>query len=186
MPNANLTSAKRAKNDEFYTQFADIQKEIQAYLDFNPDTFRGKVVYCNCDDPRESKFFEYFAANFNRLGLKKLITTSYDGSRIAGQGTMFPEYHESNGRRQKPKAVAVILDEVKDEDEDGATNLKDVELFLLRNKAARIALKGNDPYPGGDFRSEECIALLKQSDIVVTFRPLVCFASILSSFLITK
>ena len=89
--NRNLGAAKAAKQDEFYTQYVDIQKEVEAYLEFDPDTFRGKVVYCNCDDPFESNFFKYFAANFNKLGLKKLVTTSYDGSPIAGQGTLFPD-----------------------------------------------------------------------------------------------
>ena len=87
--NRDLAAAKVAKKDEFYTQYVDIQKEVEAYLEFDPDTFRGKVVYCNCDDPFESNFFKYFAANFNKLGLKKLITTSYDGSPIAGQLTLF-------------------------------------------------------------------------------------------------
>jgi hypothetical protein len=161
--------------DEFYTQYVDIQKEVEAYLEFDPDTFRHKVVYCNCDDPFESNFFKYFAANFNRLGLKKLITTSYDGSSMAGQGTLFPEYNEGNGNRPKPKALAVIIDCVKDEDGDGAANVTDVEIFLKRNKAARISLKGNDQYPGGDFRSPESIALLKQADIVVTNPPFSLF-----------
>lgn len=77
--NRLLHAAKAAKQDEFYTQYVDIQKEVEAYLEFDPDTFRGKVVYCNCDDPFESNFFKYFAANFNKLGLKKLFSTSYDG-----------------------------------------------------------------------------------------------------------
>jgi len=81
--NQGLGAAKAAKQDEFYTQYVDIQKEFESYLEFDPDTFRGKVVYCNCDDPFESNFFKYFAANFNKLGLKKLVTTSYDGSPIA-------------------------------------------------------------------------------------------------------
>jgi len=169
--NRSLQAAKAAKQDEFYTQYIDIQKEIEAYLEFDHDTFRGKVVYCNCDDPFESNFFKYFAANFNKLGLKKLITTSYDGSPIAGRGTAFPEYDEGNGKRQKPKAIAVTLDCVKDEDGDGAANVTDVELFLKRNKAARVALKGNDEYAGGDFRSAECVSLLQQADIVVTNPP---------------
>jgi hypothetical protein len=163
--NRSLHTAKAAKQDEFYTQYVDIQKEVEAYLEFDPDTFRGKVVYCNCDDPFESNFFKYFAANFNKLGLKKLITNSYDGSPIAGQGTLFPEYNEGNGKRRKPKALAVILDRVKDEDGDGAANVTDVELFLKRNKAARKALQGDDNYPGGDFRSPECVALLKEADM---------------------
>jgi hypothetical protein len=140
--NRSLSAAKTAKQDEFYTQYVDIQKEVEAYLEFDPDTFRGKVVYCNCDDPFESNFFKYFAANFNKLGLKKLITTSYDGSPIDG---------------------------------DGAANVTDVELFLKRNKAARTALKGNEKYPGGDFRSPECIDLLKEADIVVTNPPFSLF-----------
>ena len=173
--NRSLSAAKASKQDEFYTQYVDIQKEVEAYLEFDPDTFRGKVVYCNCDDPFESNFFKYFAANFNKLGLKKLVTTSYDGSPIAGQGTLFPEYNEGNGKRQKPKALAVTLDHVKDEDGDGAANVTDVELFLKRNKAARIALKADEKYPGGDFRSPECIALLKEADIVVTNPPFSLF-----------
>ena len=82
--NRNLAAAKAAKQDEFYTQYVDIQKEVEAYLEFDPNTFKGKIVYCNCDDPFESNFFKFFAANFNKLGLTKLITTSYDGSPIAG------------------------------------------------------------------------------------------------------
>lgn len=169
--NQALSNAKAAKKDEFYTQYVDIQKEVEAYLEYDPDTFRDKVVYCNCDDPFESNFFKYFAANFNKLGLKRLVTTSYDGSPIAGKGTLFPEYFEGNGERQKPKALTVILDSVKDEDGDGAANVTDVELFLKRNKASRIALSGSDEYPGGDFRSPECIALLREADIVVTNPP---------------
>jgi hypothetical protein len=173
--NRSLHAAKAAKQDEFYTQYVDIQKEVEAYLEFDANTFRGKVVYCNCDDPFESNFFKYFAANFNKLGLKKLATTSYDGSPIAGQGVLFPEYNEGNGKRPKPKALAVILDRVKDEDGDGAANVTDVELFLKRNKAARIALKADEKYPGGDFRSRECVALLKEADIVVTNPPFSLF-----------
>ena len=173
--NRSLHAAKAAKQDEFYTQYVDIQKEVEAYLELDADSFRGKVVYCNCDDPFESNFFKYFAANFNKLGLKKLIATSYDGSHRAGQGTLFPEYNEGNGKRQKPKALAVTLDCVKDEDGDGAANIDDVKLFLKRNKAARTALKADEQYPGGDFRSAECVALLKEADIVVTNPPFSLF-----------
>ncbi len=173
--NSNLSDAKRAKQDEFYTQYVDIQKEVEAYLEFDPDTFRKKIVYCNCDDPFESNFFKYFAANFNKLGLKKLICTSYDGSPIAGQMMLFPEHTEGNGKRAKPKAIAVIVDHVKDENNDGATDIEDVKLFLNRNKANRIALKGNGQYAGGDFRSPECIDFLKQADIVVTNPPFSLF-----------
>ena len=73
--NRSLHTAKGQKQDEFYTQYIDIQKEVGAYLEFDPDVFRGKVVYCNCDDPFESNFFKYFAANFNNFGIKKLVAT---------------------------------------------------------------------------------------------------------------
>ena len=173
--NRSLGAAKAAKQDEFYTQYVDIQKEVEAYLEYDPNTFHKKIVYCNCDDPFESNFFKYFAANFNKLGLKKLICTSYDGSPIAGQMTLFPEHTEGNGKRQKPKAIAVIVDRVTDENNDGAADIEDVKLFLKRNQANRIALKGNDQYPGGDFRSPECVAYLKEADIVVTNPPFSLF-----------
>lgn len=175
--NRGLGAAKSAKQDEFYTQYVDIQKEVEAYLEFDFDIFRDKVVYCNCDDPFESNFFKYFAANFNKLGLKKLITNSYDGSPVAGQGFLFPEYNEGNENQKRPKAVAVILEHVKDEDGDGAANIDDVKLFLERNKAARIALKADDKYPGGDFRSSACKGYLKESDIIVTNPPFSLFRS---------
>src|SRR3989344_6339569 len=79
--NSNLHKASKAKKDEFYTQLVDIEKELKHYK----EQFQGKMVYCNCDDPFESNFFKYFAANFNELGLKKLITTSYNKSPIAGR-----------------------------------------------------------------------------------------------------
>lgn len=170
--NSSLSAAKAAKQDEFYTQYVDIQKEVEAYLEFDPDTFKGKIVYCNCDDPFESNFFKYFAANFNRLGLKKLISTSYDGSPIAGQGILFPEYDQGDSKRPRPHsiAIAVEIDEVTDIDGDGAASIVDVKLFLERNPHSRTPLTG-----GGDFRSPECIALLKQADIIVTNPPFSLF-----------
>lgn len=168
--NRNLAAARESKQDEFYTQYVDIQKEVEAYLEFDPDTFRGKAVYCNCDDPFESNFFKYFAANFNKLGLKKLVTTSYDGSPIAGAQLTFGEYDEGNGKRQKPKAIAVEIEEVKDINGDGATGIEDVKLFLKQNPHTRTRLAG-----GGDFRSAECVELLKQADIVVTNPPFSLF-----------
>ncbi len=173
--NHSLGAAKTAKQDEFYTQYVDIQKEVEAYLEYDPGTFRDKVVYCNCDDPFESNFFKYFAASFNKLGLKKLVTTSYDGSPIAGAALPFDEYDEGNGKRPKPKALAVSLNHVEDEDGDGAANIDDVGIFLQRNKAAHIALKADDKYAGGDFRSPECVSLLKEADIVVTNPPFSLF-----------
>lgn len=168
--NQNLGAAKVAKQDEFYTQYVDIQKEVEAYLEFDPDTFRGKVVYCNCDDPFESNFFKYFATNFNKLGLKKLITTSYDGSPIAGAQLTFGEYEEGNGMREKPKAIAVEILEVKDIHGHDATGIDDIKLFLKQNPHTRTRLE-----EGGDFRSAECVELLKQADIVVTNPPFSLF-----------
>jgi len=162
----NLSRAKAAKQDEFYTQYADIANELKHYVDH----FRGKVVYCNCDDPFESNFFKYFAANFNKLGLKKLVATSYDGSTIAGQDSLFPEYHKGNGKRKKPKALAIEIEEVKDETGDGEIGIEDVKLFLDQNPHTRTPLAG-----GGDFRSPECVELLNQADIVVTNPPFSLF-----------
>jgi len=168
--NQGLIAAKAARKDEFYTLYVDIQKEVEAYLEFDADTFRNKVVYCNCDDPYESNFFKFFAANFNRLGLKKLISTSYDGSPIAGAQLTFDEYLEGNGKRQKPKAISIEIEEVTDLDGDGAAGIEDVELFLKRNPHTRKRLA-----EGGDFRSAECVELLKQADIVVTNPPFSLF-----------
>ena len=172
--NQGLGAAKKAKQDEFYTQYVDIQKEVEAYLEFDPDTFRGKVVYCNCDDPFESNFFKYFATNFNKLGLKTLITTSYAGSPIAEQMMFFSQCVKDNGERKKTEAVAVILDYVNDEDGDGAVNIDDVQFFLTSHKAAQ-RLQGDGKYGCGDFRSAECAGFLKQADIVVTNPPFSLF-----------
>jgi len=174
MANSNLTNAKRAKNDEFYTQFDDIQKEIEAYLDYNPDTFRNKVVYCNCDDPYESNFFRYFVLNFNKLRLKQLITTSYKPSPVANtQLGLFGDDNTLTKSKGRPKVTAnkFIINEVHDIDGDGEFNLKDVAKQLKVNKHNEwTPLKGN-----GDFRSDESINLLKQSDIVVTNPPFSLF-----------
>ena len=174
MANSNLSSAKNAKNDEFYTQYGDIQKEIGAYLEYNPDVFRGKVVYCNCDDPFESNFFRYFVLNFNKLGLKQLITTSYKPSPVANtQLKLFGEDKTLTKSKGRPKINAnkFIINEVHDIDGDGEFNLKDVAKQLKANKHNEwMPLEGD-----GDFRSDECINLLKQSDIVVTNPPFSLF-----------
>lgn len=126
--NKGLSQAKSAKQDEFYTQYVDIQKEIEAYLEFDPNTFRDKVVYCNCDDPFESNFFKFFAANFDRLGLKQLISTSYQGSNIAGVQLTLEEYIQGKKGTPKPSAIALKIDGVTDLNGDGATGIDDVRL----------------------------------------------------------
>jgi len=174
MANRNLTNAKRVKNDEFYTQYSDIQKEIEAYLEYNPNVFRGKVVYCNCDDPYESNFFRYFVLNFNKLGLKRLITTSYKLSPVANtQLQLFGNDKTLKKSKGRPKVTAnkFIINEVHDTDGDGEFNLKDVAEQLKANKNNEWAPLEGD----GDFRSEESIDLLKQSNIVVTNPPFSLF-----------
>ncbi len=174
MANNNLTNAKRGKNDEFYTQYRDIQKEIQAYLDYNPDTFRNKVVYCNSDDPYESNFFRYFVLNFDKLGLKQLITTSYKPSPVANtQLELYGDDKTLTKSKGRPKINAnkFIINEVHDIDGDGEFNLLDVAMQLKTNKNNEWMPLDED----GDFRSNECINLLKQSDIVVTNPPFSLF-----------
>lgn len=174
MANNNLTNAQKVKNDEFYTQYSDIQKEIEAYLEYNPDTFRGKVVYSNCDDPFESNFFRFFALNFNRLGLKQLIATSYKPSPIANtQLGLFGDDKTITPAKGRPKITAnkLVINEVHDMDGDGAFNLTDVAEQLKANRNNEwTPLEGD-----GDFQSLECIELLKQSDIVVTNPPFSLF-----------
>ena len=135
--NSSFSNAKKAKSDEFYTQYDDIQKEIEAYFEYNPDTFRGKVVYCNCDDPFESNFFRYFVLNFNKLRLKQLITTSYKPSPVANtQLQLFGDDKTLKRVKGRPKITAntFIVSEVHDIDEDGEFNLKDIAKQLKVNK----------------------------------------------------
>lgn len=174
MANTNLAGAKKAKNDEFYTQYDDIQKEIEAYMEYDSDTFRNKVVYCNCDDPYESNFFRYFVLNFERIGLKQLITTSYKPSPIANtQLTLFGNDETLTETKGRPKITAnkFIINEVGDIDGNGEFSLKDVALQLRENKSNEWTPLDGD----GDFRSDESISLLKQSDIVITNPPFSLF-----------
>ena len=123
--NKNLRKANKAKNDEFYTQLTDIEKELKHYK----EQLKGKVVYCNCDDPFESNFFKYFAVNFNHLGLKQLITTSYKPSPIANTqlGLFGNDKTVTKPKgRQKTTANKFIINEVHDIDGDGAFDLRDI------------------------------------------------------------
>ena len=174
MANQNLTNAKKAKNDEFYTQFPDIQKEVESYLEYDPNAFKGKVVYSNCDDPFESNFFRYFVLNFKRLGLKRLIATSYKPSPVANtQLALFGDDVTLRPVKGRPKIVAnkFIINEVGDVDGDGSFTLEDIAQQLRTNKNNEwTPLEGD-----GDFRSDECVELLKQSDIIVTNPPFSLF-----------
>lgn len=172
--NKLLHQAKKSKSDEFYTQYIDIQKEIEAYLEYNPNVFRAKVVYCNCDDPYESNFFRYFVLNFQRLGLKRLITTSYKPSPVANtQLELFGNDKTLVKSKGRPKITAnkFVINDVGDIDGDGEFSLKDVALQLKKNKNNEWTPLDMD----GDFRSDESISLLKKSDIVVTNPPFSLF-----------
>ncbi len=142
--NKNLQKAKKAKNDEFYTILSDIERELKHYKSH----FRGKVVFCNCDDPRISNFFHYFSYNFEQLGLKKLITTCYRNN----DANLFSE-HKSD--------KAVYLEYNGDKSGNSIPDINEIGIKPL---------KGN-----GDFRSQECIDLLKEADIVVTNPPFSLF-----------
>ena len=171
--NDNLHRANREKNDEFYTQLVDIERELAHYKQH----FKDKVVFCNCDDPFESNFFKYFAINFNYLGLKKLICTCYDSSPVAyTQLNMFGDdkVTPNNNRR----AYKIEINEVQDYNNDGAVDLADVKWLLQNDKNSLQLLKHN-----GDFRSDECVELLKQADIVVTNPPFSLFREYLAQLM---
>lgn len=163
MANKNLNAAKLAKKDEFYTQLCDIERELQHYQNH----FKGKSVLCNCDDPYESNFFKYFALRFNQLGLKKLICTCYNGSPVQGNELLL--HFEGFDNEAKKQAYKVEITEVKDLNGDGAVDLSDVR-YLLQNDKNVLSLLET-----GDFRSRECIELLKEADVVVTNPPFSLF-----------
>jgi len=158
----HIHNAKSGKNDEFYTVLADIEKELKHYKKH----FKNKVVYCNCDDPYESNFFKFFAANFNNFGLKKLIVTSYGGSPIIGSQLPLLEIKGINGK----EPIKIEINKVEDYNKDGSIDLADVQLLLKHDANTSKPLK-----QGGDFRSNECIELLKKADIVVTNPPFSLF-----------
>jgi hypothetical protein len=172
--NGYLSKAKEAKKDEFYTQLADVENELKYYREH----FRDKTVLCNCDDPYESNFFRYFALNFKSLGLKKLITTSYAGSNLAG--SKLPLINIEGLKPGGREPYAIEISQVTDTNGDGAIDLADVE-WLLRNSANSCrTLEGDDQYDAGDFRSKECLRYLKESDIIVTNPPFSLFREFIS------
>jgi len=142
--NSNLKNANKAKKDEFYTQLSDIEKELKHYKEH----FKNKVVYCNCDDPRVSNFFHYFSHNFEKLCLKKLITTCYKNQEI-------------NLFSQNNSEKAIYLEYKGDKNENNVPDIEEIGVKHLRKD--------------GDFRSEESVGLLKQADIIVTNPPFSLF-----------
>ena len=169
MANSTLSNAKAAKKDEFYTMFYDIETEMEAYLDYNPDVFRGKTVLLPCDDPEWSNFTKYFAQNFEELGLKKLISTSYAiNSKVikAGIQTSFLETASPKFDKSKTNTNGKIFVLEKDTTGDGKINLEDLEWDYLEGD--------------GDFRSEEVKKLRNEADIIVTNPPFSLFREFLA------
>lgn len=167
MPDNNaLGSAKAAKNDEFYTQYSDIEAEMNAYVEYNPDVFRGKTILLPCDDPEWSNFTKYFAINFERFGLKKLISTSYAKSAGNQQLTMFeaesPLFDES-----KHETHGKLFTLTNDANGSGRIDTEDIEFSGY--------LEGD-----GDFRSEEVSALRDEADIIITNPPFSLFSEFLA------
>lgn len=164
--NSSLGSAKKAKNDEFYTQYSDIEAEMNAYVEYNPDVFRDKTVLLPCDDPEWSNFTKYFAANFTRFGLKKLISTSYAQSAGNKQMTLFelnsPLYDES-----KHETHGKLFTLTSDKDGSGTVDTDDIEFSGY--------LEGD-----GDFRSAEVKKLRDEADIIVTNPPFSLFREFLA------
>jgi len=164
----NLQVAKKAKNDEFYTLYADIQKEIQAYIDFNPNVFKDKVILLPCDDPEWSNFTKFFAQNFERFGIKKLISTSYAPNskpyQIGYQTTLFEE-SAPHYDRTKTKSHGKIFILEKDNTGDGKIDVNDLEWAYLEGD--------------GDFRSKEVIKLRDKADIIITNPPFSLFREFL-------
>lgn len=169
--NEELRDAKKNKNDEFYTQLSDIEKEMKYYK----EQFEGKTVLCNCDDPYESNFFKFFALNFNRLKLKKLISISYASSPVAGEEVQLFENLGEEYKINGKKAYKVVMSELKDVTGDGRETLDDVK-EIIKHRIRYI--KGN-----GDFRSEESISLLKEADIVCTNPPFSLFREFIAQLM---
>ena len=170
MANSNLTQAKNAKVDEFYTQWVDIEREVAAYLEYNPDVFRGKTILCPCDDPEWSNFTKFFALHFHEYGLKKLISTSYaqesKNYKFDYQLTLF---ETENPKFDKDKTLThgkiFVLDSV-DVNRDGIINIEDLKWDYLSGD--------------GDFRSDEVKKLREEADIIITNPPFSLFREFLA------
>ena len=174
MANQTLTRAKAAKNDEFYTQYADIQAEINAYIEYNPDVFRGKTILLPCDDPEWSNFIKFFAQNFENFGLKKLISTSYaiESKQIKEwEPTLFettnPHY---NADKSKTNGKIFILEH--DVNKSGKIDINDLEWQYLEGD--------------GDFRSDEVKKLRDEADFIITNPPFSLFRDFLAWLIESK
>jgi len=169
MAHSNLVKAKKAKNDEFYTQYIDVEKEISAYLEFNPNVFKGKTILLPCDDPEWSNFTKYFAQNFERLEIKKLISTSYAINSKLYKGDYQISMFEKNAPQyDKSKATnnGKIFTLTHDKSGDGKINVEDLEWDYLEGD--------------GDFRSTEVEKLRNEADIIITNPPFSLFREFLA------
>ena len=196
----HLTKAKKGKNDEFYTQWSDIEKEVNAYIEYNPDVFRGKTILLPADDPFESNFFKFFATKFNEFGIKKLIATSFAPSPIVNtQLSLLPEIvpdvELGFSNNQMKSAYKIELTEVVDEDETGTINIEDVirrlqkerDLIDSGQKSNILSYLNGDDNPdginsfsAGDFRSNEVTLLRDEADMIITNPPFSLFREFLS------
>ena len=167
--NSNLSQAKSAKNDEFYTQFADIQKEVNAYFEYNPDVFRGKTILLPCDDPEWSNFTKFFVQNFAFFGLRKLISTSYaiesKKYKTDWQPTLF-ETENPKYNADKSKVCGKIYTLTGDTNNSGRIDIDDLQWEYLNGD--------------GDFRSDEVTALRDEADIIITNPPFSLFREFLA------
>lgn len=169
MGNKNLTQAKKAKNDEFYTQYVDIEKEINAYLEYNEDVFRNKTILLPCDDPEWSNFTKYFAQNFERFGIKKLISTSFAQESKSYQTAYQPTLFETEAPQfdiDKTKIKGKIFTLSHDKTGDGKIDVNDLEWNYLDGD--------------GDFRSNEVTKLRDEADIIITNPPFSLFREFLA------
>lgn len=169
MANSNLTNARNAKNDEFYTQYQDIEKEILAYAEYNPEVFRDKTILMPCDDPEWSNFTKYFAQNFERLGLKKLISTSYapDSKNYKNkyQPTLFETNDPQFDENKSVKNGKIFILE-RDKTGDGKIDVNDLEWHYLEGD--------------GDYRSKEITLLRDEADFIITNPPFSLFRDFLA------
>ena len=169
MANSTLSAAKAAKNDEFYTQYYDIEREVEAYLDYNPDVFRDKTILLPCDDPEWSNFTKYFAQNFEALGLKKLISTSFapesKNYKYPVQLSLF-ETESPQFDANKTNTHGKIFVLTHDKTGDGRIDIEDLEWQYLEGD--------------GDFRSQEVTRLRDEADIIVTNPPFSLFREFLA------
>lgn len=167
--NRNLTKAKNTKNDEFYTQYYDIEREINAYLEYNPDVFRGKTILLPCDDPEWSNFTKFFAQNFENFGIKKLISTSYAPDSKNHKGGYQPTLFETSAPQFDEKKTITkgkIFTLTHDKTGDGKIDVEDLEWTYLKDD--------------GDFRSKEILKLRNETDIIITNPPFSLFRDFMS------